>query len=200
MLPRDVARNTPYLLPRATPSVSFTPGELRPTGGRTEVAIEGAGFFEIQLPGGGVGYTRDGQFEISAQGQLVTKQGYLVMGDGGPIQLDRNNGAPISISARGDIVQGTDRKGRIKVVEFNDPRLLTPTAGGLFLSQNPELRPNELRDPVVRQGFLEAANTSSVAEMANLISVMRSYEANQRVIQAQDDRMSRIISELGSPT
>ena len=90
------AQKLNFLLPRGQTSTSFTPGELKYTGAKTDVAIEGAGFFEVQQPNGASAYTRDGEFQINAQGQLTTKQGQLVLGDSGPIQLDRNNPAPLS--------------------------------------------------------------------------------------------------------
>ena len=75
----------------------------------------------------------------------------------------------------------------------------TPTSGGFFIAKNPALQEADNAAVTVRQGFLEGANTSAVNEMANLITVMRAYEANQRVIQMQDERMGRAISELGNP-
>lgn len=187
-----------FTLPRATKTTSFAPGELRSTGVNTDVAIEGKGFFEMQLPNGAPAYTRDGEFHINSLGQLTTKQGGLVLGDSGPIQLDLNNPASLAISAAGEVSQAGEVKGKLKIVDFKQPNLLTPISGG-FMANNPDLQPTEAAEPALRQGFLEAANTSPVTEMASLISVMRSFEANQRVIQMQDERMGRAISELGNP-
>src|SRR5436190_2122119 len=64
-------------------TTNFQPGEFRVTNGRTDLAIDGQGFFEVQLPNGSTAYTRDGEFHTDAQGQLVTKEGYRVQGDGG---------------------------------------------------------------------------------------------------------------------
>ena len=186
-------------MPHAVAGTSFAPGEMKSTNVKTDVAIEGQGFFEVQLPTGGSGYTRDGQFDINSEGQMITKQGFPVLGDSGPIQLDKNHGGDITISANGEVSQGNSRKGKIKVVDFNDPNLLTPTSSGFFIAQDRNLIPTEVREPSIRQGVLESANTSGVAEMANLIGVMRAYEANQRIVQVQDERMGRTISELGNP-
>ncbi len=198
-----VMRNDPLMqhwsLPKVTNSTSFARGQLNRTSGPYDVAIEGPGFFQVQMADGTMGYTRDGSFQVNAQGQLVTKQGYLVMGTSGPIQFDRNSGLPVSISPTGEIAQGADGKGQLKVVDFNQPQKLTPVTGGYFIANTPGLMPEELRDPAVRQGFLEGANTSSVAEMANLITAMRGFETNQRIIQLNDERMGRAISELGNP-
>lgn len=185
------------LMPQAT--TSFAPGDLKYTGSKTDVAIEGAGFFEVQLPNGASAYTRDGEFQINSLGQLATKQGQVVLGDSGPIQLDRNNAAPLSISPSGEVSQGMDRKGRLRIMDFNDLRLLTPIGGGSFMATNPSVQASEVRQPAIRQGFLESANTSPVNEMASLIGVMRTFEANQRIIQLHDERMGRAIAELGNP-
>jgi flagellar basal body rod protein FlgG len=192
--------STPMSLPHAQSATNFQQGESRYTGVNTDVAIDGDGFFEIQLANGSTAYSRDGEFQVNAQGQLVTKQGCLVLGDRGPIQLDRNNPNPLTISATGEVAQGNESRGRLKVVTFSDPRLLRPTTGGSFLADNPNLQPKTLAQPSLRQGFVESSNTSSVMEMANLIRVMRGFEANQHVVQTQDERMGRAISELGSPT
>jgi flagellar basal-body rod protein FlgF len=187
-----------FLLPRANVSTNFQTGEMKRTDLNTDVAIEGPGFFEIRLPNGTTGYTRDGEFQPNAQGLLTTKQGHFVMGNTGPIQLDPNSSEVLSISQTGEVSQGTDLKGKIKLVDFNDLQLLTPISGGVFLATNSNLQPAEVANPSLRRGFLEGANTSGVTEMVNLISAMRMYETNQRVIQMQDDRMGRAISELGS--
>lgn len=186
----------PFSLPRMNGYTNFSNGEMRYTGVKTDTAIDGPGFFEVQLPGGGTGYTRDGEFHVDGQGQLVTKSGLPVAGGSGTIQLDPNDPNPISIAPNGDISQGGARKGRLKVVEFNTPQLLTPMGGGTFGAFDPKLQPGDSTRASIRQGFLEAANTSSVAEMANMITAMRHFESNQRLVQLQDERMGKAISEL----
>jgi flagellar basal-body rod protein FlgG len=188
-----------YLLTSPTTSVNFQQGEVKQTGVSTDVAIEGDGFFGVQLPGGETGYTRDGEFHVNAQEQLVNKSGYLVLSDSGPIQFDSNNPAPISISSTGEVSQGTDAKGKLKVVGFNNVQLLTPVSHDCFLAKDPKLQPTDASSTsTLRQGYIEAANTSPVLEMANLITAMRNFETNQRVVQMQDDRMGKTIIEFGA--
>ena len=174
------------------------PGELRTTGNELDFAIQGGGFFQVQKPDGQTGYTRDGEFHKSSQGQLVTKQGFPVIGQGGTIQLDQNNAA-IEISPGGVVTQGTTQRGQLKVVDFNDSKLLTPSGGGVYVARAQGLTPTDKPDSLVRQGFLEEGNTNTSREMADLITVMRSSEANLKIIQMQDERMGKTISELGSP-
>ena len=189
-------QKTTYALPSGTAAISFTPGEIKASSGKMDVAIDGPGMFEIQLSDGSMGYTRDGEFSINAQGQLMAKQGHLVMGNGGPIQLDPRNPAQPSISATGEVSQGIDTKGRLHIVEFPDTKILHAAGGGYFKPNDPSFTPRDVAQPMVRHGFLEMSNTSPVTEMASLITVMRSFEANQRVIQMQDERMGKAISEL----
>lgn len=185
-----------YTIPAATASTNFSEGEMRATGNMLDVGIEGPGFLEVQQPNGTKAYTRDGELRLNSQGQLVTKQGYNVLGDGGPIQLDPSNPAPITISANGDISQGDQPKGHVRLVEFSQLNSLTPIGGGYFLA-SPDNPPAAATASTLRQGSLEASNSSPTAEMANLIASMRLFEANQKVLQTQDDRMGKVISDLG---
>ncbi len=187
-----------FTIPKATAATSFLAGDLQFTGNKSDVAIEGKGFFQVELPTGGTAQTRDGEFQVNAQGQLVTKEGYAVLGEGGPIQLDPNNSAPITISAAGDVSQGTDVKGKLKLVEFDQPKLLTQVSGGYFMANDPKIKTLP-GTSTVRQGYIEASNASVVREMANMMTAVRGFEANQKVIQIQDDQMGRIITDLGSP-
>jgi flagellar basal body rod protein FlgG len=187
-------------LARANTTTNFQQGAMKATGVKTDVAIEGPGFFEVQLANGATAYTRDGEFQLNAQGQLVTKQGYRVLSEAGPIQLDLSNPAPLSISPTGEVSQGADLKGKLKISDFDRPELLTSVGGGCFLADNANLQSRPVEQPALRQGFLENANTSVVAEMANLITTMRGFEANQRVLQMHDERIGRAIEELGTPS
>jgi flagellar basal-body rod protein FlgF len=196
----EAGLNRTFSMPRAQAISSFSHGEMRLTGVPTDVAIEGSGFFAVQLPNGATAYTRDGEFKINNQGQLVTKQGYIVLGDGGEIFLDRNATGALSIASTGEISQGDGARARLRIVDFNQPQLLTPISGGCFLAENPALAESDVVKPSLRQAFLEMSNASPSTEMVNLITVMRSFEANQRVIQLHDERMGRVISELGNPT
>jgi flagellar basal-body rod protein FlgG len=188
-----------FALPRAVERINFSPGEMKYTGAPTDVAVDGSAFFEIQLPNGGMAYTRDGEFHVNAQGQLVTKQGFPVMGDGGPLQFDMSNRVPVTISNSGELYQGTELKGRLKLTEFGQPQALTQASGGVYLANDPAAAPHAAEKSTVRAGWIEGSNASSLTEMASLMAAMRSFEANQKIIQLQDERLTRTISELGKP-
>ena len=185
-------------LPTATPTTSFMPGPIRPTSGKTDFAIEGDGFFEVQLPDGKTGYTRDGEFRMDEAGGLVTKEGFKVLGSGGPVQLDLNNPRQLVVGASGDISQGTEAKGKLAITRFKEPSKLAAVPGGYFVATDPNLAPAPATAQV-RQGYLETSNTSVVTEMANMISAMRAFELNQKVVQVADERMQRSIAELAPP-
>lgn len=187
-----------FMIPTAVASTNFQPGELRPSGGALDFAIEGNGFFTVQLPNGDHAYTRDGEFQLNGKDQLVTKEGYPVLSNAGPVQFDPGNSGSISISSSGQISQGGDIKGHLQVMTFANPSQLTPTDYGYLLANQPGLNPMPApADTAIRQGFLESANTSPTAEMSGLISTMRTFEANQKVLQMENDRMGEIISTLG---
>jgi flagellar basal-body rod protein FlgF len=185
-----------FVMPSARGVINFSQGEINPTGVATDFAIDGPGFIQVKMPNGQAGFTRDGELHLSAQGQLVTKRGYPVEGDSGPIQLDPNNSAPMTVAATGEVSQGGELKGRIKVVEFKDPHTLTVIGQGYYLAAK-GVKPADAQSTAVRQGYLEGANTSPTIEMSSLIMAMRMFEANEKVVQMQDDRMGRVITDLG---
>ena len=188
---------TNFSLSQATAATNFSQGAFKYTGGATDVALEGPGFFEVQLPNGNKAYTRDGEFHINGVGQIVTKEGFLVMTSSGPVQIDRQNPAEVSISSTGEISQGVASYGSLRVIDFKNPQALTPITSGYFVSNDPKTLGAEGAGNGFRQGYLETSNTSPVHEMVNLIGSMRSFEANQKVIQLQDDRMGKAIQTLG---
>lgn len=188
-----------FTLPKATDSTSFKTGGTQYTGDDKNLAIDGAGFFQVELPSGKTAVTRDGEFQVNSKGLLVTKEGYRVEGKGGaPITLDVHNTSPVSITANGQVMQGEDSKGTISLTDYKNPELLTATNGVYFLTNNPHLK-EQAATGTLRQGYVEGSNTNSMEEMANMMNAMRTFEANQHVIQIQDDRIGKVITDLGSP-
>jgi len=186
-----------FVMPAARPALNFQQGEINPTGVVTDFAMDGPGFFQVQMPNEQIAFTRDGEFHVNAKGQLTTKRGYPVMGDSGPVQLDPNNSAPIMVSATGQVSQGGETKGHIKVAEFKDPSALSMMGSGYYALAKSGLKPEAVQTSSIRQGYLESANTSPTTEMSSLITAMRMFESNQKVLQMQDERMGRVITELG---
>lgn len=189
-----------FVVPYAGAGVSFAQGELRPTGSNMDFALEGQGFITVELPDGSKGYTRDGQFRLNSQGQLITKQGYKVASDTGTLQFDPNNPLPITVSAQGEVCQGADIKGRIAITEFPRPGELTILGSGLFRNDNPDMLPVQNPTTRIRQGYIEQANTSPTLAMASMITAMRMFESNEKVMQMQNDRMGKTIADLSGTT
>jgi len=189
-----------FVIPFAGATTNFSQGELKATGDKLDVALEGPGFLSVQMPDGSMAYTRDGEFRLNQQGQLTTIQGYPVQGANGPLTFDPNNTAPIDISASGDVSQGPDVKGKLAVTEFGNLGGLTMVTGGYFRADSLLAQPKTASVTNVRQGFVEASNTSPTLAMASLLTSMRMFESNQKVMQMQSDRMSRTISDLSGTT
>jgi len=187
-----------FVMPSASGVLNFSQGEINPTGVATDFAVDGPGFIQVQMPNGHAAFTRDGELHVNAQGQLVTKRGFAIAGDGGsPIQLDPNNSATMSVSSTGEVSQGGESKGRIKLVEFKDAHALTVMGQGYYMAANKDQKPADAQSTALRQGYLEGANTSPTVEMSSLITAMRMFESNQKVLQMQDDRMGQVITSLG---
>ena len=185
-------------MPRQSTQISMIPGELRSTGNELDFAIQGAGFFQIQKPDGQTGYTRDGQFRLSPDRTIVTSQGFPVLGDGGPITL-RPGGGRVSINEEGTIVQGDTQVGKLAVYDFADPSKLRRMGDGLLGLSEPGVQPTTIERPMILGGSLESSNVSPLREMISLISISRAYEANQRLILANNETSEKAIQALGSP-
>lgn len=195
--PNVTGRTGNYFVPTVTTVTNFQPGELHVSNNPMDFALDGPGFFTVQLPDGQLAYTRGGEFQLNAKEQLVTNQGYPVLGNGGPIQFNPGSSDPITISTSGEVSQGQEQVGKLKIVEFNNPNYLTMIGAKDFQSNTPEAEPMPAASTKVRQGFLEGSNASPTTEMAGLVTAMRMFEANQKVMQMESDRMSRTITELG---
>jgi flagellar basal body rod protein FlgG len=184
------------VMPAEVSRINTEPGELRTTGNDLDFAIQGAGFFQIQRPTGDIGYTRDGEFHLSADRTLVTKQGYPVLGDGGPITF-RPEGGRISINTDGAIVQGETTIGKLAVHELPKDAGLRRIGDGL-MAPLPNVQPSAIERPAVLSGSLESSNVAPLREMVKLIHLSRAYEAAQRVIIAHDQNADKAIQALGN--
>jgi len=195
----DSATNN-FVIPFAGATTNFSQGELKSTGGNLDTALEGPGFFTVEMPDGSKGYTRDGEFKLNNQGQLTTKQGYTVVSNGGTLTFDPTNTAAITIAVDGQVSQGPDLKGKIAVTEFANLKALSDVGGGFFKAEGPLAAPKAASTTSVRQGFVEASNTSPTLAMASLINSSRMFESNQKVMEMQSDRMSKTIQDLSGTT
>lgn len=181
----------------------FTQGSLQTTEETLDVAINGRGFFQIQMPDGTIAYTRDGQFQMSAEGQLVTTNG-LIVAPGISIPI---NSSTVTIGTDGTVTSVTagetasTQVGNLTLVDFANPSGLQAMGGNLFretvASGSPqESTPGQNGLGMVEQGMLENSNVDVVEELVNMITTQRAYEMNSRVISTADQMLQFISQNL----
>jgi flagellar basal-body rod protein FlgG len=180
-------------------SRDFSRGNLRTTSGPLDLAVEGDGFFQIQLPSGDTAYTRSGAFHLDAQGAVVTNEGYPML----PQITLPANATSIAISKDGIVsaaVPGqsaAQQFGTIELAGFQNPAGLRAMGGSLYQASSASGEPTvgvpgaDARGTLA-QGFVEDSNVSVVEEMVNMILGQRAYEANSKVIKAADEMLQQV--------
>ncbi len=184
------------VFPQATVGINFITGETQPTRRELDLAIQGEGFFEVQMPDGARAYTRNGELHLRPDRTLVTTSDAEILTDGGAPVVLLPGGGPVSINADGTIFQGDTALGRLAIAKFANPAALTPIAGGMFLPQEGAGR-ETVEKPVVMQGYLENSNVTPLREMVDLVVISRAYEANQKMITTIDQSMQKTLEALG---
>lgn len=172
-------------------TLDLSQGTLQKTGNTLDAAIEGHGYFEIQTANG-TAYTRNGGFQISATGQLVTSTGDQVMGDNNsPIVMP--SGGKVSISADGTISMDGAVSGKLKIVEFPHGTQLT-SLGSSYYSAPPNTAQPATQSNV-RQGFLENSNVNAVAGMVELVNAQQTAEMMQRALSMFNSEMDKTATQ-----
>jgi len=172
--------------------IDYSHGNLKYTGNTFNMAIDGDGFFTVET-GNGIRYTRNGQFQLSSTGEMVTDTGSKVLGQGGPIVIPKGGGE-ILVDKKGVIKVNGKEIGRIKITNFNDLAKLAPTGNSTFAAPDDVVDDTGEKKHNVAQGYLESSNVSVVTEMVDMITNMRSYEASNNVIKTFSKLMERLIS------
>jgi flagellar basal-body rod protein FlgG len=180
----------------------FEQGSLQSTENKTDLAMEGEGFFKIQLYDGSMGYTRDGSFKIDSNRQVVTSNGYLMEP---PLVLPENfQMDTLAISQTGKVtvkVVGEEdpvEVGQLEIYRFVNPAGLRSIGQNLFKTtpaSGEEIAGQPGLDGMakVHQGFLEMSNVKVVEEMVNMIVAQRAYEVNSKAIQTSDSMLGTAI-------
>jgi flagellar basal-body rod protein FlgF len=171
-------------------NTNFIQGNIKSTSNPLELAIDGAGFFQILTPQG-TRYTRCGEFTTNAEGFLVTKSGHNVLGENGPIQLPRYD--TLIINETGEIIVNGQTLDRLSIVSFANLNQITKVGDNLYTTNQ---QPIQQQIGKIIQGALEQSNVSSAKEMANLITAFREYEANQKAVMAHDDTLGKAVNEI----
>lgn len=184
------------LFPKVNSGINFSTGQTEPTRRDLDVAIEGDGWFQVQMPDGTRAYTRNGEFRMRNDRTITTASGAEVLTDAGaPITL-LPNGDPLVINHDGGLSQGGVSIGRLAVEKFADNSQLTPVAGGFFIPTG-NAQPEPVQKPELLQGYLESSNVQPLREMVDLVLISRAYEANQKIITSIDDQMQKTLDALG---
>ncbi len=183
-------RRLSYVIDSGTP-LDLSTGAIEMTGNPLNAAIKGEGFFAVQTPQG-ERYTRNGAFELNAQGQLVTSDGHQVLGQSGPITLGPEE-TNVSISPDGAVLTNQGERGRIRMVRFANPRALSNVGANLFASQQPG-EPDTLSR--VQGGAIERSNVQAIVEMSRMIDVNRNYTSVASMLSRMDELRRTAISRL----
>ncbi|WP_294264561.1 flagellar basal-body rod protein FlgG [uncultured Sphingomonas sp.] len=180
-----------------------TQGSLQTTGNSLDMALDGDGFFQVQMPGGQLGYTRAGNFSRSAQGLLVTSEGYQVMPG-----ITIPEGAT-SITVGGDGTVSATVPGQTEAAQIGQIQIASfPNAAGLQAAGDNYLTETAASGPVnlgiagqdgrgqIRQGMLEGSNVNVVEELVDMIETQRAYEVNSKMISATDEMLKYVNQNL----
>jgi len=177
----------------------FTQGNLQQTGNNLDVAINGSGFFQIQLPDGTTGYTRDGSFHLDAQGQLVTSSGYALQ----PALTIPANALTITVGRDGTVTvtqpgqANPTQVGALQLANFINASGLQAQGENLYVetasSGTPTTNtPGTNGLGTLSQGYIETSNVNVVEELVNMIQAQRAYEINSKAVQTSDQMLQRL--------
>ena len=169
-------------------------GDIRRSGNELDLAIFGKGFFKISTPEG-FRYTRKGNFTLDSQGGLITHDGNMVMGKGGPINFV---GDEKTIDEQGFLSVDGTQVDQFDIVDFEDYENLINAGGSVFMHTSPS--PAEKPPPPetsIKQGYIELSNVNIAEEMVSMIHSLRAFESYQKAIQALDGLNNRAINEVG---
>lgn len=175
----------------------FTQGQLKQTGEKFDIAIQGDGFLQVQRPDGTFGYTRDGALKVDNQGRVITSDGLIVLSGFQPIPPGTT---AVSFASNGEAtIEGANgtQNFRIQLARFPNPSGLR-SAGGNIYEETPASGVADIANPSengmgsILQGFLETSNVSVIEEMVNMIQAQRAYEVNSKSIQTSDEMLGQI--------
>ncbi len=181
-----------------------TQGNIAHTGNSLDIAITGRGFFQVQMPDGNIGYTRDGSFQLNSNGDVVTSSGYPLEP---AINLSGTDVISVTVGSDGTVEYNTSSSaspnsaGTIQLADFVNPAGLQPVGENLFKettgSGSPAVTtPGTSGLGSLQQGSLESSNVNIAEEMVNMIETQRAYETNAKAISATDQMMQYANNNL----
>lgn len=173
----------------------YSQGSFRETGENFDLALSGDGFFSISFTNKAgetsTMYTRDGNFSMTKDGYLVTKDGDFVLGEGGPIQLP-TDADKIAIDRDGTITADGVQIDKLAITDFEDYNYLEQYGENLYRALDTATTKDAAGQ--VYQGYLEQSNVNVVSEMVEMITISRAFEANQKAMNAADDTLKKAVT------
>lgn len=168
------------------------PATLRPTGRALDLALSGAGFFELATDHGPA-YTRRGDFQVDGRGRIVNGEGHALLGQGGEINVTSDH---VRIDATGRVFDGDKLVAQLRVVDIA-PNDLQAIGAGRYVSTGSSAQELPAGRIAVKQGFLENSNVDTAHEMVGMSATVRHFEALLRVAQGRDEMLGTAIRKLG---
>lgn len=202
--------NTGVYMQEAIPK--FIQGDMQETGNKTDMALvdllmptdsvnglKGSVFFTVKDKNGQTRYTRDGNFTLDAKGYLTTGDGsYILDASGNPIQLSSDQ---FTLSENGQITGANGEQAQLGIAFASNPQQLIKEGSGLYRTENGTALPNASNQAGVQfklqQGFLERSNVDVSRAMTDMLTAYRTFEANQKILQAYDRSMDKAVNEVG---
>ena len=177
----------------------FTQGNLQQTGNSLDMAVNGQGFFSVQMPDGSTGYTRDGSFHVDANGNLVTSNGFTVQ----PAITIPANAQSVTVAADGtvSVVQPGSATpanvGSLQITTFMNPAGLQAVGQNTYIETAASGTPNagtpgSTGRGSIQQGYVETSNVNVVEELVSMIQTQRAYEINSKAIQTSDQMLQKL--------
>jgi flagellar basal-body rod protein FlgF len=166
-----------------------TDGRLDVTDNPLDLALRGDGYFVVSTPDGDR-YTRAGHFRLDTNGQVVTEEGYTLQGQGGAPMVVAPTDATINVARDGTVSAESGVIGRVRVVQFLDPKALQPLGAGLASS---DAQPQDVAAPEMIQGMLERSNVEPINEVERMIRVQRAYDQARSIADREDDRIRKMM-------
>ncbi len=179
----------------------MTQGNFRQTEDLYNFALSGRGFFTISTTDKSgtehIRYTRDGDFTVTRDGYLVTKDGDYVLGDGGNrIQIPNANLVDISVNEMGEIYSGNTYVSTLQLVDFENYDFLSSYGENMYEAVDGATIIDS--NATVNQGYLEMSNVNMVTEMVDMIAITRAYETNQKMVQTVDQTLDKAVNNIGN--
>lgn len=176
-------------------TTDFSQGPIESTGKSTDFAISGKGFFTVSNNGKSY-YTRDGHFSVNSTGYLTNESGYNVMGTNtstGSVEPIYVGNAKVSTDAQGNICLNGKPSYKLKTVDFADYKTLHKMGDNLFTGSNPiNINAN------IQSSSLEQSNVNLTSTMIDMLTTMRSFETDQKIVQSIDETLDKSVNSLGS--